>query len=71
MLVDFRPISSASTVTLKVQRTMSANCWSPWRTAGASGSFEMISGRMTKSSAVAGGGTLAALVEYRLDESLV
>ena len=36
---------------------MSANWLSPWRTTGPSGSLEMTSGRMRKSSKVRGGGT--------------
>ena len=42
---ELMPYSSASSMAYCVQRTMSANWLSPWRTAGASGSLEMISGR--------------------------
>ena len=65
------PYSSASTMAYCDQRTMSANWLSPWRTTGPSGSLEMISGRMTKSSELRGGGRLAARVADRLEASVV
>ena len=60
---DEMSYSSASSMANSAQRTMSPNWLSPWRTAGPSGSLEMISGSTMKSSGVAGGGTLAARVE--------
>ena len=42
---EVMPYSSASIWANSVQRTMSANWLSPWRTTGPSGSLEMISGR--------------------------
>ncbi len=47
------PISSASIIAISVQRTISNHRSSPWRTAGPSGSFEMISGKMMLSSGCA------------------
>jgi hypothetical protein len=61
-VLELMPYSSASSMAYCDQRTMSANWLSPWRTAGARGSLEMISGSTMKSSAVAGGGTFAARV---------
>ncbi len=41
---EVMPYSSASSIANWVQRTMSSNWLSPWRTTGPSGSFEMTSG---------------------------
>ncbi|MNC92681.1 hypothetical protein D3C83_91490 [compost metagenome] len=68
MVFDEIPISSASIIANSDHLTMSNQRSSPWRTAGPSGSLEMISGRMMWSAAL---GAREPRVDTRPETSVV
>ena len=68
MFFEVMPISSASSIANIDHFTTSNQRSSPWRTAGPSGSLEMISGRMMCSSGL---GAREARVEIRPEWSVV